>query len=370
MSNLSATQVHAIESVFEEIGLGIVATDTIGAVTFANPAAATLIGIEKQLIPIDDWTSHYGIHLSDGITICPAAESPLLKAVAGEESNNLEVFIQNHLGEGRSLWCTIDSKPIRDGDGTITGALLLILDHTERKRLAAEVSRSNVALQQFATVAAHDLQEPLRSIFGFTDMLAQYQENQLDEKSTRCMSKIKSAVTRMQSLINDLLSYSRIQTIPQILKPTDCNEIVKNCMSSLSGSIAEHQATVSADPLPVVMADSFQLSQLFQNLIGNAVKFCAADRPSVVQISAERQSYSWKFSVKDNGIGIAPEFADRVFRIFQRLHSTNVYSGTGIGLAICQTIVERHGGRIWLKSEPLVGTTFYFTIPAKREGGT
>lgn len=174
----------------------------------------------------------------------------------------------------------------------------------------------------------------------------------------------------MQTLINDLLAYSRIQTTPQILQPSNCNEILATCIKSLNASITTSGATVNVDSLPVVMADAAQLSQLFQNLVGNALKFCAGDRPPVVRISAKRQATAWLFSVEDNGIGIAPEFAERVFRIFQRLHTPTAYSGTGIGLAICQTIVDRHGGKIWVESEPGTGSTFYFTIPENREGKT
>ncbi|MBU6453817.1 MAG: PAS domain-containing protein [Cyanobacteria bacterium REEB67] len=365
MQVLSSAQCHTIASVFEDIALAIVATDKHGAVTFFNPAAATIIGMEQVAVSPEDWSKHYGVYLSDGVTLCPAAESPLVRALAGDDATGVEVFIQNRLGSTRSRWCTIDFKPIRGDAGDVTGALLLVQDISERKKLSEEVTRSNIALQQFATVAAHDLQEPLRSIAGFTDMLAQYQGEQLDEKSERCMGKIKNGVKRMQTLINDLLSYSRIQTTAQILQATDCNAILAACIKTLNASITESEATISVDPLPVVMADASQIAQVFQNLVGNALKFCAADRPPLVQISAQRQATAWLFSVKDNGIGIAPEFAERVFRIFQRLHSQASYAGTGIGLAVCQTIVDRHGGRIWVESEPGNGSTFYFTIPER-----
>ncbi|MDR3616637.1 MAG: ATP-binding protein [Candidatus Obscuribacterales bacterium] len=370
MSTLSLTSLHAIESVFEGVTFGIVATDKQGTVIFSNGAAAAIIGIDQEPVSLKDWIEHYGVYLSDGVTLLPAAASPLVRALAGEEVNSLEVFIQNQLGSGRSKWCSIDFKPLKDENGEVAGALLLVQDVSERKRLSDEVTRSNLALQQFATVAAHDLQEPLRSISGFTDMLAQYQADELDDKSRRCMVKIKDGVTRMQTLINDLLAYSRIQTTTQILKPVNCDEILANCAKTLNASITQHGATVNVDPLPVVIADGSQLSQLFQNLVGNALKFCAVDRPPVVRISAQRRANSWLFSVADNGIGIAPEYTERIFRIFQRLHNTTSYSGTGIGLAVCQTIVDRHEGKIWVESEPGKGSTFYFTIPEKSGGKT
>ena len=362
MPKLLSQHLHLVESIFECIGLGVVVIDELGAIIFCNPAASTMVGISAEIVPLEKWTEHYGFYLPDGITLCPDTESSIAAAISGV-SADFEVLIQNHLGSVRSKWCTIHVKPLRSAENEITGALLLIQDTSEQKKLSDEAARSNTALQQFATVAAHDLQEPLRSISGFTDMLAQFQGERLDERSTRCMSKVKDGVTRMQTLINDLLTYSRIQTKPQILQPTNCNEIVATCIKSLNASIIKSGAQINVDFLPTITADAPQLAQLFQNLIGNALKFCTADKPPIVWIRARREATLWLFSVEDNGIGIAPEFAERVFRIFQRLHSSTAYSGTGIGLAICQTIVDRHGGRIWVESEPGIGSTFYFTIP-------
>jgi light-regulated signal transduction histidine kinase (bacteriophytochrome) len=247
--------------------------------------------------------------------------------------------------------------------------VLILQDITERKQLADEAARSNKALQQFATVAAHDLQEPLRSIAGFADMLAHNQGALFDEKSIRYMSKIKDGTTRMQTLINDLLNYSRIQTKPQTLEPTDLNKIAKTCISSLNASISKSGADVTFDSLPTVLADASQLSQLFQNLVGNALKFCPAEKTPVVHISAVRRGQNWLFSVEDNGIGILPEFRERIFGVFQRLHTQAAYPGTGIGLAICYTIVNSHGGKMWVESKPGEGSIFYFTIPATPEDG-
>jgi light-regulated signal transduction histidine kinase (bacteriophytochrome) len=364
---LTSPDLHSVESIFEHIKLGILALDKSGATLFCNPAALNMIGIEEETVPLEIWTEHYGFYSPDGVNLYSEADSPLSKAILGEETNNLEVLIQNRLGSGRSLWCTIDVKPKRRTGGDVTGVLLVIQDTSERKKLSDEAARSNLALQQFATVAAHDLQEPLRSISGFTDMLAQYQAEQLDEKSIRCMTKIKGGVVRMQTLINDLLAYSRIQTKPRVLRPTDCNEILATCIKSLNASVTEHAATIKVDFLPTIVADASQITQLFQNLVGNALKFCVTDRPPIVRIGAKRQGATWLFSVEDNGIGIEPEFAERIFRIFQRLHTKAGYSGTGIGLAICQTIVNRHGGRIWVESKPGMGSTFYFTIPDSGE---
>ncbi len=341
------------------------AVDTHGSILFANAAAVDMIAFVDAQIPLEDWTNFYGFYLSDGVTPFPAADSPMLRAAAGEEAQDVEVCIQNRAG--RVYWCSIDFKPLIGLSGELSGALLVLRDTSEQRKLATEAARSNAALQQFATVAAHDLQEPLRSISGFADMLAEYQADQLDQRSTRCLTKIKEGIVRMQALINDLLSYSRIQTKPQLFKSTNCNEILKNCINSLEASITEHEAKVLVAQLPNLMADNAQMTQLFQNLVGNALKFSASDRLPVVKIEAKRQAKFWLFSVEDNGIGIEPEFCERVFRVFQRLHTTAAYPGTGIGLAICQTIVDRHGGRIWVESKAGEGSTFKFTIPAGGE---
>lgn len=358
---------EALESVLSSLSLGIIAVDRSGQVIFSNQAATDLIGIADTTVDLVDWMEHYGIYLDNGMTPCPANLSPLARAMAGEKSNNFEVFVQNRLGCTRAVWCSMDFRPWLDGHDEIIGAVLLIQDITQRKKLADEVIRSNLALQQFATVAAHDLQEPLRSIAGFADILAQYQTGRLDDKSARCITKIKDGIVRMQTLINDLLTFSRIQTKPQTVHKTDCNNIVASSLKSLNASIKGAHAQIDVDKLPTVMADASQMSQLFQNIIGNSIKFCQVDRSPIVHISAERQGAFWLFSVEDNGIGIAPEFKERIFGVFQRLHNKSAYSGTGIGLAICQMIVDRHGGRIWVEPKPDIGCIFYFTLPAMIE---
>jgi len=173
---------------------------------------------------------------------------------------------------------------------------------------------------------------------------------------------------RMQTLINDLLAFSRVGTRGKPLTPTDCEDAFEQALSNLKLAVEDSDAVVTHDPLPAVAADSSQLVQLFQNLIGNAIKFKGAEPPRI-HIAAEQKRDEWEFSVADNGIGISPEFFDRVFVIFQRLHGRDEYEGTGIGLAVCKKIVERHGGRMWVESEPGQGSTFYFTIPTKASGG-
>ncbi|MGH8606848.1 MAG: sensor histidine kinase [Gammaproteobacteria bacterium] len=223
------------------------------------------------------------------------------------------------------------------------------------------VDRSNAELEQFAYVASHDLQEPLRMVASYLQLLERRYQGRLDADAHEFIGYAVDGAKRMQVLINDLLAYSRVTTRRQPLVPVDCEAVLKATLADLGRAIAETGATVTHGPLPKVSGDPIQLGQLFQNLIGNALKFRGKEPPEV-RIEAAEHPSEWVFSVRDNGIGIEPQYAERVFVIFERLHGPGRYPGTGIGLAICKKIVARHGGRIWVESQPGQGATFYFTI--------
>jgi len=222
---------------------------------------------------------------------------------------------------------------------------------------AKELARSNQELEQFAYVASHDLQEPLRMVASYSQLLERRYKNHLDGEAGEFFDYIVDGVKRMQGLIHDLLLYSRVGTGGQDFAPTDCGAVMRRVLAVLRGAVEESGAQVTQDALPTVMADESQLEQLFQNLIGNAVKYCNSGAPAV-HVSCQREEGRWLFSVKDNGIGIDPQFAEKIFVIFQRLHSREEYAGSGIGLAVCKKIVERHGGKIWVESESGKGRHF------------
>lgn len=238
-----------------------------------------------------------------------------------------------------------------------------IADRTaELSERAKDLARSNPELQQFAYVASHDLQEPLRMVASFTQLLAKRYNDKLGDDAREFIHYAVDGATRLQTLISDLLSYSRVGTHAKTLQLTQCDALLNRVLNSLKLAIQDTGATITRDPLPVVMADEGQLGQLLQNLLTNAMKF-RGEKPTQVHISAARDGALWRISVRDNGIGIPAEHAERIWVIFQRLHTKAEYPGTGIGLAICKKISERHGGNIWVEPSPGGGSTFCFTIP-------
>jgi len=232
-------------------------------------------------------------------------------------------------------------------------------------RYADELERSNYELQQFAYVASHDLQEPLRMISSYLQLIERRYKSKLDQDADEFIEYAVGGAKRLQNMINALLEYSRVGTTGRSFEPVDCEKVLGDTLANLKVAIEENSAVITHDPLPIVMADRSQMLQLFQNLIGNAIKFRGQEAPRI-HVSAGRKDDEWTFYVKDNGIGIEEQYKDRIFDLFQRLHNRG-YSGTGIGLSVCKRIVERHGGKIWLESMFGKGSTFYFKIPF-REG--
>jgi PAS domain S-box-containing protein len=279
---------------------------------------------------------------------------------------------------GASRWISVTGEPLYDEAGNFKGYRGVGSDITARKRAEAEVrsahdelakkaeelQRSNAELEQFAYVASHDLQEPLRMVSSYTQLLARRYNDKLDGDAREFMNYVVDGAARMKQLIEDLLAYSRVGTKGKEFKRASLEAPLKRALTNLRAAIEESGAAVTCDALPTVDIDEVQLTQLFQNLIGNALKFRGQVAPRI-HVSATEENAEWRVAIADNGIGIEPQYFERIFMLFQRLHTMGEYPGTGIGLAICKKVVERHGGRIWVESRLGSGATFHFTLPKK-----
>jgi len=289
--------------------------------------------------------------------------------------------LERPAAEGGSRWISLSGEPVFDEHGAFTGYRGVGSDITARKQAerelrrahdelehkARELERSNSELEQFAYVASHDLQEPLRMVSSYTQLVMRRYNDKLDKDAREFMNYVVDGAARMKQLLEDLLAYSRVGTRGKEFAPLEMEAVVRRAVTNLRAAIEEASATVTWEALPRLEGDDLQLSQLFQNLIGNALKFRSASVPRVT-ISAAEKADDWEIVVQDNGIGIEPQYYERIFMVFQRLHNKAEYPGTGIGLAICKKVVERHGGRIWVESKPGEGSAFHFTLPKERGG--
>lgn len=341
--------------------------------------AEEVIGQVIPVVPEDEWES-----------------PPEYWRLAFEGTPVNDVEVKRVRKDGSIIDVSVSTAPVRGEDGSVTAVVIVGVDITERKnwerrlkslneRLeslnqtlesrveertalaearARELARANAELEQFAAVASHDLQEPLRMVISYTQLLSRRYRGRLDEDADAYIGFAVEGALRMQQLIKDLLTYSTTSHGGMKREPVDCNAVFDRAVENLQATIAERRAIVSRGELPVVTGDASHLVRVLQNLIGNGIKFNSSETPRV-HVTAEQAESWWVFCVEDNGIGIPEAYRSRIFDVFQKLHTRKEYPGTGIGLSICKTIIERHRGRMWVESEPEAGSRFYFTIPIK-----
>jgi len=344
---------------FVQTGLIVINADT-HTILDANPRAIEMLGVDRSTIignichkylcpqqkgtcPITDLGMK--VDRSERTMLMPSGKLvPIIKSVIPIMINGRHYLLESFL----------DITALKETED-------------ELNRKTEELARSNLELQQFAYIASHDLQEPLRAISGFTELLQKRYQGRLDEKADKYIGFITEGSLRMQQMIQDLLAYSRVETQAREFAKTDSQSSLDTALANLRVSIQENHAVITHDPLPEIIAEGEQITSLFQNLVSNAIKYHKPDVTPIIHIGVQKEGNNWQFSVADNGIGIEEKYAERIFKIFQRLHTRDEYPGTGIGLAVCKRIVDRHGGKIWIKSSLGEGTTFYFTIPVTRK---
>jgi PAS domain S-box-containing protein len=363
---------HYARSLLEASLDPLVTISRSGKITDVNAATEQVTGVPRERL--------VGTDFSDYFTEPEEARAGYRRAFEEGPVRDYPLAIRHTSGTVTDV--LYNASLFRDDAGRPVGVFAAARDVTERKRAEEallraeaalraekeELARSNAELEQFAYVASHDLQEPLRMVASYTQLLARRYEGRLDDDADEFIGFAVDGATRMQNLITDLLAFSRVGTRGKPLEPMEMQAAYDEALANLSLAIEESGATVTAGPLPAVTADHSQIVQLLQNLIGNGIKFHGEALPQVT-VAAEKNGREWLVSVSDNGIGIDAQYFERIFVIFQRLQGRQEFPGTGIGLALCKKIVARHHGRIWVESEPGHGATFYFTIPMQGDSG-
>ena len=351
-----------LQQVIESLPVAIVLSDKEGNIELLNQKVSEIwAGTAPKAYDMEDFEPHAGYLPGTDVPIKPE-EWPLTKVLLTGEPVFAEEYDIQRL-DGTRGTVIVSAIPMKDNNGALLGSLMALTDISKQRATERELARSNLELQQFAYVVSHDLREPLRMVVSYLGLMEQRYGEKLEKGAREYMDFAVNGGTRMQQLIDDLLAYSRVNVSSKPKEPTDLEKVLTRTLTNLGAALTESGAVITHEPLPMVRADESQMVQLFQNLIGNSIKY-RGERPPEIQITSKRTGKEWTFSIKDNGIGIEPEYHQRIFEMFQRLHSSERYEGTGIGLAIAKRIVEHHGGRIWVESEAGKGATFIFTLLA------
>ena len=321
-----------------------------------NAGVEHLLGYSEQ-----EWIGqHASIIFTPADKAVEVCESEMQKA---QETGGATDIRWHRRKDGTEFFANGFMNALRNEEGVLIGYAKIMTDETARKQLQDSLTESNSALEQFAYVASHDLQEPLRTMGTYAQLLTRKYGGKLDAEADQFLAFIVSAAGRMSSLVQDLLAYARLTTEDERPSSIALDEDLEAAITHLDQAIQESDARITHDPMPTLPVDRGQMVRLFQNLVGNAVKYRKPGQPSEVHISAEQKGTEWVISIRDNGIGFDPQYASIIFAPFKRLHTAEEYPGTGVGLAICRRIVQAHGGRIWAESQPGEGTTVFFTLP-------
>jgi PAS domain S-box-containing protein len=371
-------QTSLLQSVLDSLGEGLIVADQEGKFSLWNPAAWKILGSGPANISPEEWSQNYGIYLPDQITPFPTDQFPLLRAVRGE-SATAEMFIRNP-GREQPAWIEVTGRPLKSDDGTVRGGVVAFRDITESKAAAeviqklndeleqrvlqrtAELQAANQELQAFSYSVSHDLRAPLRHIGSFSKLLMEEFGPKLEPEAQHYLERITEGTRHMGQLVDELLNLARVgrhELSPQI---TGLNSIVQEVVTVLKPETEGRQVEWKIADLPFVECDPMLVKQVFQNLLANALKFTRPREQAVVEISQQEANGEPVLMVRDNGVGFSMKYADKLFGVFQRLHRSEDFEGTGVGLATVQRIVQKHGGRVWAEAELDHGATFYFTL--------
>jgi PAS domain S-box-containing protein len=357
LTNLQAADLYRMQ-VRDLRNYAMFMLDPRGVITSWNAGVEHLLGYTEK-----EWIGqHASVIFTPEEKAVEVCESEM--QLAQETGSATDIRWHRHKN-GSEFFANGFMNALRDERGALIGYAKIMSDETSRKQLQDSLTESNTALEQFAYVASHDLQEPLRTMTAFAQLLVSKYRGKLDGEAEEFLDFIVKGAVRMGSLIQDLLAYARLTTEHKRPSSIALDEDLETALTHLDQAIIESGASVTHDPMPTLPVDRGQMVRLFQNLVGNAVKYRKPDQPSKVHISAEQRGAEWVISVRDNGIGFESQFAATIFVPFKRLHSAEEYPGTGVGLAICQRIVQAQGGRIWAESVPGEGSTFFFTLPVE-----
>lgn len=372
------TQTLMLQSVLDSISEGLVAADETGKFILWNPAANRIVGLGAANVPPEEWTDHYGTYLPDTVTPFPPEQNPLLRAIRGEAST-AQMYVRNAELE-TGVWIEASGSPLKSKEGAAQGGVVAFRDVTQRRadeqqirtlndKLETRVIERTVALQAanheleaFTYSVSHDLRAPLRHISGFSRILVEDFASSLPAEAQSHLQRIAQGAARMGTLVDELLNLARVGRQPLTLQPTPLSSIVQDVLALLEPEIAGRNIAWKIADLPFLECDPTLVRQVFQNLIHNALKYSRPRSPAVIEIGQTQNNGQLAIFVRDNGVGFSMKYADKLFGVFQRLHRAEEFEGTGVGLAIVQRIVHKHGGRVWAEAETDHGATFYFTL--------